>query len=126
VSKLELREHKTHPDFKRTYITWASCLPFVENTRGILIHRPKSAATINIHKQPHNVIHYWCGNGVSDSKNLTLLDVPPDGSILCELCEQNAVYAGLPSADSLAGRHVHKGRLKAVKTCGCRDHGGEV
>lgn len=121
MNKFALRRYSQHPDFMRTTIPWASCLPFVENSRGILIHRPRSAATITMHREPHIVIKYWCGGGVAGKKNLTLLDTPPAESILCEVCEQRAVEAGLPSADALAGRHVHKGKLKAIRTCGCAD-----
>lgn len=97
---------------------WASCLPFVENSRGTLIHRPRSGTTYNLHKKPHVGVSFWCGMAVSTSgENLTFLETPPDGKILCERCEEIAVANGLPSADELAGRHVHKGRTKAVATC---------
>ena len=97
---------------------WASCAPFVENSRGQLIHRPRMGATYNIHKRPHVGITFWCGMAVaSDGKNLTFLAAPPDGRILCERCEANAVASGMPSADELAGKHVHKGRTVAVATC---------
>lgn len=43
--------------------------------------------------------------------------VPPDDRILCARCEAIAVANGLPSADELAGRHVHKGGVVAVATC---------
>ncbi len=39
------------------------------------------------------------------------------GKILCERCEDAAVKAGLPSADELSGRPVHKGGVVAVATC---------
>lgn len=98
---------------------WTRCLPFVENSRGTLIHRPRSGATYNIHRTgPHIAIGFWCGMQVSSGgKNLTFLAAPPEGRILCERCERIAVENGLPSADELAGRHVHKGRTVAVATC---------
>ncbi len=97
---------------------WSSCAPFVENTRGVLIHRPRSGVTFNCHKTPHIGIKFWCGMQISTSKkNITLLYVPPEGEILCARCEEFAVENGLPPADELAGRHVHKGRTKAVVTC---------
>ena len=99
-------------------ITWKSCLPFVKNSRGTLIHRPRSGATYNLHANPHNVVTFWCGMIVSSGgKNLTFLSTPPDDKILCERCEAAAVKAGMLSADELAGRHVHKGRTVAVVTC---------
>ncbi len=97
---------------------WKSCLPFVENSRGTLIHRPRSGATYNLHDKPHNGVTFWCGMSVSTSKNnLTFLNSPPANKILCERCEAAAVKAGLPSADKLSGHHVHKGRTVAVITC---------
>ena len=50
-------------------------------------------------------------------RNLTFLAAPPADKLLCEACERSAVLAGLPSADELAGRHVHIGKIKAVQTC---------
>lgn len=97
---------------------WKSALPFVDNSRGTLIHRPRSGVTFNCHDKPHNAITFWCGMGVSTSKkNLTFLSVPPPDKILCERCEEAAVKAGITSADKIAGRHVHKGRTIAVVTC---------
>jgi len=100
-------------------VNWLSCLPFVENSRGTLIHRPRSGKTYNIHRTgPHVAMSFWCGMAVSsDGKNFTFLDQPPEGKILCEKCEEAAILAGMPSADELAGRHVHKGRTRAVATC---------
>lgn len=97
---------------------WASCAPFIENSRGVLIHRPRHGATYNIHRLPHVSVHFWCGMGTSsDGKNLTFLAAPPEDKILCARCEAIAVANGLPSADELAGRHVHVGRTVAVMTC---------
>lgn len=98
---------------------WASCAPFVENSRGTLIHRPRMGITYNLHKTgPHIAILFFCGMRVSSSgKNLTFLSSPPEGRIVCEKCEEKAIENWLPSADSLAGRHVHKGKTIAVATC---------
>jgi len=109
------RQKKIH----KNEFPWASCAPFVENSRGTLIHRPRSGSTYNLHRTgPHIGVGFWCGMHVASSgKNLTFLAAPPDGRILCERCEAAAVANGLPSADELAGRHVHKGRTVAVATC---------
>lgn len=98
---------------------WTSCSPFVENSRGVLIHRPRTGSTFNLHRTgPHVGLGYWCGmHTASDGKNLTFLSVPPDDRILCARCEAIAVANGLPSADELADRHVHKGGVVAVATC---------
>jgi hypothetical protein len=94
-------------------------LPFVENSRGTLIHRPRRVSTYNIHKSgPHVGIEFWCGMHVSSGgKNFTFQDAPTDGRVLCERCEAIAVANELPSADDITGRHVHKGRTVAVSTC---------
>ena len=102
---------------------WASCSPFVENSRGVLIHRPRKGMTYNIRKRTHAGITFWCGMAAcGDGKKFTFLDAPPPGRIVCEKCEAAAVKAGLPSADELAGKHVHKGRTVAVATC-CSEGG---
>lgn len=103
-------------------LRWSSCLPFVENSRGVLIHRPRTGATYNIHKSgPHVGIGFWCGMSVScDGKNLTFHATPPAGRIVCARCEAAAVASGMPSADELAGHHVHIGRTITAPTC-CQD-----
>ena len=98
-------------------LVWKACLPFLENTRAVLIHRPRSVQTINIHSEPHIAVQNWCGTGFAGRKKLTFLSAPPEGKLLCQRCERNAVRAGQPSADALAGRHVHQGKLVAVQTC---------
>lgn len=97
---------------------WKACLPFVDNSRASLIHRPRNGSTYNIHKNPHIAVSFWCGMAVTASDgHLTFLHSPPDDKILCERCEANAVKNGLPTSDELAGKHVHKGRTVAVATC---------
>lgn len=99
---------------------WRDSEPFVQNTRGILIHRPRR---VNVHRNPIKGytfigVHYYCGNGVTGTaENLTFLSEPPTDALLCEACENSAGLAGLPLASQIAGRHVHVGRLKAIKTC---------
>lgn len=110
---------ETRPFDVKNGFPWISCLPFIENSRGALIHRPRAGATYNLHKTgPHIAVKFWCGMSVSTSKkNLTFLTAPPAGKILCERCEDAAVKAGMQSADDIAGRHVHKGGVVAVATC---------
>ena len=124
--KLPLMPPKNLPiEYRQTTYPWASCAPFVENRRGILIHRPRTVATFTLLKKPHFSIGYWCGSHANnDAGNLTFLEAPAENAIVCERCEQMAVEAGLPSAYSLAGRHVHIGKLKAVLTCGCAQEQG--
>lgn len=119
--KLALEKKKTQPN----QLHWKACLPFVENKRGVLIHRPRNATTYTIHRLPHIGIGFWCGSAVTGkSDKFDFLSAPPEGRILCERCEAYAVANGLPSADELAGRHVHKGRTVAVVTCCDNAEGG--
>ena len=115
--KLALQQRKRHPLHREKIFPWSSCAPFVENSRGVLIHRPRSAQTITIHREPHKAIHYWCGNGVAGKRNLSFLAAPPEDKLLCARCEAQAVKAGLPSAAELTGRHVHLGKVVAVRVC---------
>ena len=112
--KLALEKKKPAPN----QLHWKACLPFVENKRGVLIHRPRNATTYSIHRLPHIGIRFWCGMAVTGkSDKFDFLSAPPEDSILCERCEAAAIANGLPSADELACRHVHKGRTVAVVTC---------
>ena len=116
--KIPLRSAKPYPrPYKHGVMPWASCAPFLENSRGVLIHRPMTVRTITLLGETHLAIKYWCGNGVAGKRSLTFLSDPPAGKLLCEACERRAVDAGLPSAHELAGRHVHLGKIKAVQTC---------
>ena len=74
--KLALRQPKRPPMHRDKILPWASCAPFVENSRGVLIHRPRSAQTITLHREPHIAVHYWCGNGVAGKRNLTVKIYP--------------------------------------------------
>ncbi len=122
--KIALKTIKAHvsKDNRCDYFSWKSCLPFMENKRGVLIHRPRAVVTINASrlftkKLPYLAVTHWCGNSVNSENSFTFLNAPPEGKILCERCEVLAVEAGLPSASSLAGRHVHVGGVKAVASC---------
>jgi hypothetical protein len=96
---------------------WETCLPFVENKRGVLIHRPRTVERYMHLRTPYLAVHYWCGNGSNGHGIFTFLAAPPDGSLVCERCEAAATLAELPSADDLCGRHVHKGTTQPVQTC---------
>ena len=116
--KLALKKDKRlRPEFNG--IPWVSCSPFVENSMARLIHRPRTVTTHKIGPKykSHIAIGCWCGNSQTGTTKFTFLDAPPEGKILCARCEKKAVKAGLPSADSLAGRHVHIGGVVAVKHC---------
>lgn len=110
LQKAKTKGHVTH---------WLSCAPFVENKRGVLIHRPRTGMTVTISERwrPHIALGFWCGMSATGTKKFTFLDVPPENGLLCERCEQMAVKNGLPSADELAGRHVHIGKCVPVRQC---------
>ena len=114
MMKLPLKPAKKSPVHRDKLLVWTESAPFVENSRGVLIHRPCSVTTVSIHREPHIAIKYWGGNGVAGKRNLTFLGEPPDGKVLCVHCEANAIKAGLPSADAISGRHVQTGLVKAV------------
>lgn len=97
---------------------FSECEPFVENKRGILIHRPRSVDLYNTRFGAHIAVHYYCGGSTTDSKGkVTFLTNLDDSAILCAACEARAVMAELPSAYLITGKHVHVGKLKAVITC---------
>lgn len=91
--------------------------PFVVNDRAVLIHRPRSISLYNLHKYPHLGIRQWCGNTHTGMKKFTFIDAIPEGRLVCAICEVRATMAGLPSADEICGRHVHKGRMFAKIDC---------
>lgn len=115
--KLALKIYKTHPEYSDQASPWESALPFVENNRAKLIHRPRSVTRYTIHKYPHLGVGYWCGLHASGDGKFTFLSAPAKDALLCARCEKKAVEAGLPSADALTGRHVHLGVCVPVKTC---------
>ena len=103
--------------WRGTVRRWTSSLPFVVNPRGVLIHRVRAAAT---HTRDglysHDGVRLWCGNQQTGDRFQFFTD-PPEDRLLCARCEMLAVAAGEIPADTLAGRHVHKGRLRAERTC---------
>lgn len=111
-------------EFARKHgVPWKSCLPFVDNSRALLVHRVYSVTTYKSARfGTHEGVHYWCGNCSSGSGVFTFLASLTGKKLLCARCEEKAVAAGLPSADELSGTHVHKGKLIAVQTC-CKDEG---
>ena len=71
--KLALQQPKRHPLHRDKILPWASCAPFVENSRGVLIHLPRSArqreeeadplqawARIHTSKHHHQVERHAC------------------------------------------------------------------
>jgi hypothetical protein len=104
--------------FANDFIAIRQALPFVENPRGLLIHRPRDAA---LRVWPSGkwasyiVVHNWCG--ASFTKKTTFVKDIPAGALLCKRCEIAAVRAGLPSAEEITGHHVCIGGVRAYNAC---------
>jgi len=116
--KVTLKPTRIPPDWRRTYLQWSKALPFVVNTRGLLVHRVRYAGT-HLHNDgtfSHNSATFWCGNQ-ANGETVSFVADPPENRLLCERCEKIAVAAGQPKADELAGRHVHVGAIKAQRRC---------
>ena len=107
------------PKDRRFGIYWSSCSPFIENTRAVLIHRPRYVVTHKIGDKykAHIAIGCWCGTSFTGTKKFTFLDAPPDGKLLCARCEEKAVQSGQHSAEHLTGHHVHVGHVIAQRLC---------
>ncbi len=100
-------------------IPWIACEPFVENTKAVLIHRPRHVTTHKLGPRwaAHHAVHNWCDSVFTGTAKFTFLAEPPIGRIVCARCEDAAVAAGLPSSSEIAGRHVHTGGVVAVARC---------
>ncbi len=96
---------------------WESCAPFVDNARAMLIHRPRAVTIYNCLGKPHMAVNAWCGNGFTGTNKFTFLDSLDGSKFVCARCEAAAITAGLPSADELSGKHIHKGKVVAVQIC---------
>ena len=125
--KVKLRKEKPliHDTFSQ--VQWVKAPPFIVPIRGHLIHRVRSAKShLTRGNRTHDSVRYWCGNGGCcngrDGVRREFVEDPPTDRLLCEFCEAKAVAAGESSADQLAGRHVHKGRMKPKKTCCTDEH----
>jgi len=96
---------------------WKLCLPFVDNKRALLIHRPRSVTTYALLGKHYEAVEMWCGSGQTGRDKFDFQSTPTEGKLLCSRCEAKAVAAGLPSASEIAGRHVHEGKVVPVRTC---------
>jgi len=102
----------------RTIFPVRQSLPFVENSRAVLVHRVKHMEQHQLMKRaPHLAIHMWCGSGQNGSSKFTFHADPPRDKLVCQRCETEATLAGQPSSTELVGRHVCLGGVKAFRTC---------
>lgn len=118
--KVTLKGSRRPPHTTATqWMPWTASKPFVENTRAVLVHRPKHVTTHNLGmgRKSHISVSAWCGNVATGTKKFTFLDAPADGLLVCARCEEKALAAGLPTSSELAGRHVHLGRVVPERTC---------
>lgn len=102
------------------WITWVRSAPFASNPRGILCHRVAHVTTIRHHGEDHHHhVTYLCLNGCNfdlGTADVVLVHDPGE-RLLCLRCEAVAASQKLPDADEIAGRHVHRGALRAFQTC---------
>lgn len=118
MKKIPLDRPKLHPSFIGNTIVWTKSAPFFRNRRGVLLHRVRSASTsISDPEEPHSCVQYLCGNIGHVFTREDFTDSPAASEVLCIQCEAVAKKRGLPTADELAGYHVHVGRAKAVRAC---------
>ena len=95
-------------------VEWKQSAPFFLSPRGCLVHRIRRVTTHFWDGQPsHTTVEFWCGN-VGRGE---ILHEPPKGRLLCSTCEANAVVHDQPNAETLVGRHVCIGKLRAVCLC---------
>lgn len=52
MTKLALQKRKPHYLDKGRVLPWENCLPFLDNSRAVLIHRPRCVSTMTIFREP--------------------------------------------------------------------------
>lgn len=108
---------------------WRRAPPFAVNPRGRLIHRVRSVSTVVLEGRISHVhVYQLCNNGFNikfQGVKDALANDPPKDRLLCVHCEAMAQRFRMPSADSLAGRHVHRGVLVPTQVC-CLDDGNRT
>lgn len=92
---------------------------FVDNPRGVLIHRVKHVCDHYHHDEyHHSSVDFFCGNSTCFHKDSSILvDEFGDHRILCLRCEVSAVLEDCADAEDLLDRHVHVGGIRAVRFC---------
>lgn len=121
IKRLPLQKAQWHRHEGKV-IKAPSGAPFLLNDRAQLIHRPIQVTLHYTLSSPHFSVHCYCRASFSSAKDLHLIEDVPDDRMVCLPCEQRAVLMGLPSTEEILGRHVHIGRLKAVRVC-CNEEG---
>lgn len=89
--------------------------PFCVSVHGHLMHRVRYVQKWYENGRYRNThVDLWCGNGFN---RVELIEKPDGSRLLCERCEAVARAAGEKPADTLAGRHIHTGRIVIQRTC---------
>jgi hypothetical protein len=121
MKQLPLQKSNKITGWARTWLkgSWKTSAPFVKNTRGRLIHRPRVVNLYNpVDMPPHLSVHYYCGQQTTNNQNnLTFTDTLGEEELLCEMCETNARKIKLPTAESILRRHIHTGKIKLMQRC---------
>ena len=129
---LKLGNRINENDFRSYKNFWNKSAPFIMSVRGVLVHRPKSIFTFfRDYKTPgsvrdssidrnfqreHSVAEFYCGGRLFVEKGCRFFDSVPTNRIVCERCELFALNSGLPSSDTICGRHVCIGGVRAYST----------
>lgn len=117
-----LRLPLQHPrSTKGQILNWKNSAPFVINSRGMLVHRPRTVQVYECIPPSHIAIHFYCGMTTTGRRELTFTDALPDDAIVCHRCEMIAVEKNhLPTSSFIVGRHVHVGGVRAYTIC-CKE-----
>lgn len=131
--KVKLKKRQYPSWCEKDIESWDYSEPFFVNKRGCLTHRVRGISTISHQdsggnpspgfREPHHYsVLFWCGGRANFTEpSEDLVATPPVERLLCDRCEAVAQAAGQKTSDELAGRHVHVGRMKPIRTC-CQDH----
>ncbi len=121
--KVKLKKPNSRDHNQITHIAWKESEPFVNNTRGQLIHRVRWVESIRYYgEHRHLAVRYMCGGGTTGDtdENLEFCATVPKGRVLCARCEAQSAVEGQKTAEQLCRKkHVCKGGTVIVKSCGC-------
>ena len=117
------RRHKLDRDKRFKLTPYYQSAPFYFGPTSKLVHRVKTMTKLKTpwERLPRFLVEYWCLGHAYNATELVVDDclffVPPEGALVCHRCELNAVQAGLPTSDELAGTHVCLGTCKPINIC---------
>ena len=93
--------------------------PFFRAQAGVLFHRVRYITDFYVGKRlRHTAVTYQCNNTSFVRAGSMFSGNPTEQrAFVCSACEYWAKKRNKPTADQLAGKHVHVGRLVAVQLC---------